>query len=76
MGKKLARMEEDTSASKILTGKRTTKRPLRSPRRRSKNNSIIYLKELDINTRNWIDSLQDRHFWRVLVNLALKFGVS
>ena len=26
------------------------------------------LKDIDINTRNWVDSAQDRYYWRALVN--------
>ena len=29
------------------------------------------LKEIGINTRNWVDSTQDRDYWRALVNAAL-----
>ena len=29
------------------------------------------LKEICINTRNWVDSAQDRDFWRALMNAAL-----
>ena len=29
------------------------------------------LKEIGINTRNWVDSAKDRDYWRVLVNVAL-----
>ena len=29
------------------------------------------LKEMGINTRNWVDSSQDRDYWRALVNAAL-----
>jgi hypothetical protein len=29
------------------------------------------LKEIGINTRNWIDSAQDKDYWRVIVNAAL-----
>jgi hypothetical protein len=29
------------------------------------------LKEIDINKRNWVDSAQDRDYWRALVNAAL-----
>ena len=28
------------------------------------------LKELSINTRNWVDSAQDGNYWRALVNAA------
>ena len=29
------------------------------------------LKEMGINTRNWVDSAQDRDCWRALVNAVL-----
>ena len=34
--------------------------PLGRPRRRWEDNIIMNLKEIDINTRNWADSAQDR----------------
>ena len=45
-------MEEGRSAFNILT----EKRPLGRPRRRWEDNIRIDLKEIYINTRNWIDS--------------------
>jgi hypothetical protein len=33
------------------------------------------LKEMGINTRNWVDSAQDRDYWRALVNAALNLLV-
>ena len=33
------------------------------------------LEEIVINTGNWIDSAQDRDYWRVLVNAALNLRV-
>ena len=56
----VARMEEGRSAFKILTGKPTGKRPLWRPRRIWEDNIIMYLKEIGINARNWVDSAQDR----------------
>ena len=56
----VARMEEGRSALKILTGKPTEKRPLGRPRRRWEDNIREDLKEIGINTRNWVDSAQDR----------------
>ena len=53
---RLAKMEEGRSAFKILTSKPTGKRPLGKSRRRCEENIRMDLKELGINTRNWIDS--------------------
>ena len=33
------------------------------------------LKEIGINTRNWVDSVQDRDYWRVLVNAGLNLWI-
>ena len=50
----VTRMEKGRSAFKILTGKPTGKRPLGGPR--------PILKEIGINTRNWVDSAQDKDY--------------
>ena len=55
---------------KILTGKSTGKRSLGRPRRRWEGNIRIDLKEIGINKRIWIDSAQDRDYWRPLENAA------
>jgi hypothetical protein len=57
-------MEECRSAFKILTGKPTGKRPLGRPRRRWEDNIRMDLEETVVNTRNWVDSAQDRDYWR------------
>ena len=41
----------------MLKGKPTGKGPLGRPRRRWEDNLRMNLKELGINTRNWIDSV-------------------
>ena len=41
----------------------------------SLSNIRMYLKEIGINTRNWVDSAQDRDYWRALVNVALNLRV-
>jgi hypothetical protein len=61
---------------KILIGKATGKRQLGRPRRRLEDNIRIDLKEIGINTRNWVDSAQGRNYWRALVIAALKLRVS
>ena len=50
----IARMEEGTNAFKIVIGKPTGKMPLGRPRRRLENNIEMDLKEIGINTRNYI----------------------
>ena len=71
----VARMEEGRSAFKILTGKPTGKRPLGRPRRRWEDNIRMNLEEVGINAGNWVDSAQDRDYWRALVNAALNLRV-
>jgi hypothetical protein len=68
-------MEESRSSLKLLTGKPTGKRPLGRPRRRCECNIRIYLEEIGINAGNWVDSAQDRDYWRALVNAALNLRV-
>ena len=52
-------MEENRGAFKIITRKLTGKRPLERPRRRWEENVRIDLIEIGVNTRNWVDSIQD-----------------
>ena len=47
-------MEEGRSAFKILTGISTGKRPLGRPRLRWEDNIRMNLKDIVINTRNWV----------------------
>ena len=68
-------MEEGRSAFKILTGKPTGKRPLGRPRRRWEDSNRMDLEEIYINAGNWVDSVQDRDYWRVLVNAAFNLRV-
>ena len=55
---------------KILTGKPTGKRPLGRSRRRWDDNIRMDLEEIGNNAGNWVDSAQDRDYWRGLVNVA------
>ena len=69
-------MEEGGSAFKILTGKQPTgKIPLERPRRRWEDNIRMNVEEIGIIAGNWVDSTQDRIYWRALVNAALNLRV-
>ena len=67
----MARMEEGRSAFQILTGKR----PLGRPRHRWEDNTRMDLETIGINAENWVDSAQDRDYWRAFVNVALNLKV-
>ena len=71
----VARMEEGKSAFKISTGKLTGNRPLGRPRRIWEDNITMDLEEISISESNWVDSAQDRNYWRALVNAALNSRV-
>ena len=45
-----------------LTSIPAGKRPLGRPKRRWEDNIRMNLKEIGINTRNWVDSAQDRDY--------------
>ena len=68
-------MEDGRSVFKMLTGKPTGKRPSGRPRRRWEDNIRMYLEDIVINVGNWVDSAQDRVYWRALVNAALNLRV-
>ena len=38
-------------------------------------NIRMCLTEIAVDTRNWIDSAQDSHYWRALVSAAFKLRV-
>ena len=63
------------SAFKILIGKPTGKRPSGRPRRRWEDNIRMDLEEIGFSAGNWVDSAQDRNYWRALVNAALNLRV-
>ena len=66
-------MEESRSAFKILTGKSAG--PLGRPKRKWEDNIRMGLEEIGINAGNWVDSGQERSYWRALVNAALNLRV-
>ena len=63
-------MEVGRRAFKVLTGK-----PIGRPRRRLKGNVRMDLTEIGNNTRNRIDSVLHRDYWRVPVNIALNLQI-
>ena len=69
------RMEEGRRALKVLMGKPTGKRHSGRARQRGGDNIRIDIKEICVNTRNWVDLAQDRDYWRDLVNAALSSRV-
>ena len=48
------------SPLKILRGKPTGRRPLGRSKRRRVDDFRLDLKQMGLNTRNWVDSAQDR----------------
>ena len=72
----VARMEEGRSPFRIFKGKSTGKRPLGRHFSKWEDYIIMYLKEIGINSRNSVDSAQDRDYWIALVNAALNLQVS
>ena len=53
----------------------TGKKSLGRPRRRWENSMRMDLKEIGVNTRNWVDSAQGRDYCRAFVNAALNLRV-
>ena len=49
---------------------------MRRPRLRWEDNIIMDLEEIGRNAGNWVDSVQDRNYWRALVNVAFNLRVS
>ena len=69
------KMKEGRSAFKVITGKPTGKIFLGRLRSRWEDNIGMDLEEIGTNAGNWIDSAQDRDYWRALVNAALNLRV-
>ena len=51
------------------------KRTLGRPRRRWEDNIRMDLEEMGVSAGNWVDSAQDRDYWRDLENAALNIRV-
>ena len=59
----------------MLIGKLIEKRTLGRPLSRWEDNFRMELEEIGINVGNWVDSAQNRDYWRALVNAALNLRV-
>jgi hypothetical protein len=64
-------MEEGRNSFNIVRNKPTGTEPLGRPRRRCEEKNIKHLKEIGVNTRNWIDSAQNWDYWGALMNVGL-----
>ena len=68
-------MEEGTSTFKILTVNLQERDLWGGLCVDGEDNIRIDLEEIGINAGNWVDSAQDRNYWRALVNAALNLRV-
>ena len=62
MGRSCSQNGRSRSTFKILTGNSTGKRHLERARYRWEDNIRMDLKEIDINTKNWVELAQDRDY--------------
>ena len=72
---RVASMSDGRSCFKMLADKPTRIIPVGMSRSRWEDNITMNLKEININTKNCVDSAQDRDYWRTLENAALNLRV-
>ena len=72
----LAGMEEGSGTLTFLTVKNMRNRPLRKRSCRWEVSIKMDLKKVGFSMKSWIDSAQDRDYWRILVNAALNLQVT
>ena len=68
-------MEEGIGVGRVLEGKLMGKRPLGSLRRRWNDNIKIDLQEVGCEGMEWIELVQDRDRWRILVEAVINLPV-
>ena len=71
----IARIEESNRAFKTISDKLTIKKTVRMPQYRWVDNIRIYLKEISVGRRYWIDSSKNNDYCRALVNATLNLRV-
>ena len=72
----VVKMEECKSAFQIPADKPKGKRPLGRPKLRWEENIKMNLKKVDVNVTNWVDSAQDRDYWRSLIMRLINHTIS
>jgi len=68
-------MEEGIGVGRVLEGKLMGKRPLGSLRRRWNDNIKIDLQEVGCKGMEWIELVQNRDSWRILVEAVINLPV-
>jgi hypothetical protein len=71
----VARMGEKRNAYRTLVGMPEGKRPLVRPRRRWVDNIKMDLREIEWDSMDWTDLVQNRNQWRALVNTVMNLRV-
>ena len=64
-------MGENISIFESLKGQPTKKISIRKHKCNQENNIRMDNKEIVVNVRNWMNLVQDRIYWKVIVNAAL-----
>ena len=67
---------QNGSTSKFYQVNLQYKISLGKPRRRWEDTTRMDLKEIGVNTINWVDSAKNRDYWRALVNVVFLLRVS
>jgi hypothetical protein len=71
----VARMGEERGVHRVLVGKPDGKSPLGRPRRRLEDNIKMDLQEVGLGCGDWIETAQDRDWWRALVSTVKNLRV-
>jgi hypothetical protein len=72
----VTRMGERRDIYKVLVGKPEGKRPLGRPRHSWENNIKMDRQEVECESMDWIELVEDRDRWQALVNAVMNIQVS